>query len=47
MISRKSFINPVNKYLLSAHYLPGTVLGAEDTKMNETFVSVTKELTNQ
>lgn len=47
IISRKSFINPSNKYLLSAHYHPGTVLGAEDTKMNETFVSDMNELTNQ
>lgn len=36
MIAKKSFINPFNKYFLSIHYHPGTVLGAEDTKMNET-----------
>lgn len=46
MIARKSFINPFNKYLLSTHYHPGTVLGAEDTKMNEILSLAMKELTD-
>lgn len=29
-------LNSSNKYLLSTHYVPGTVLGAGDTTKNET-----------
>lgn len=42
-----TFIHSHNKYLLSTYCGPGTVLGAGDTLLNQTKISVLLELTFQ